>query len=127
MRTTIYLLLAARLAIPAGAQTSDSSQLNADGQRQSKKSGDAITVRGCVAKQNTDYLLMQPEQGNSYEIQGSKGIRLRQYLGQEVEVTGVEFPSLSTSSDYLARSGPATSITISVRSIRTLETRCTEN
>jgi hypothetical protein len=85
---------------------------------------DEITARGCVAKLSTDYVLDQPDQGNSYELQGSRKIRLRAYLGQEVEVTGEESPSLSTSSDFLTRTGSASPVTITVHSIKTLAKRC---
>ena len=113
-------MLALCLSISLSAQTSDSGQSTGN----AKKSKDEITARGCVAKQSTDYILTQADQGNSYELQGNKKIRLRNYLGQQVEVTGVQSPTLSTSSDYLARSGVATSVTITVNSIKTLSKRC---
>jgi hypothetical protein len=91
------------------------------------KSKSEITAKGCVAKQSTDYLLIQADQGNSYELQGSNKVRLKHYLGQEVEVTGVESPSMPTSSDYLARSGDATSVTITVHTIKTIQERCSGN
>lgn len=105
------------------AQAVDTSQPGAS-QDHSKKAKDQITVRGCVSKLNTDYILTQPEQGNSYELQGTRKLRLKTYLGQQVEVTGTESPSMSTSSDYLARSGSATPVTITVTSIKTLAKRC---
>jgi len=107
----------------AFARINETSQSSAADQH-SKKSKDEITVRGCVSKQNTDYLLMQPDQGNSYELQGK---RFGSYLGQEVEVTGEESPTMASSSDYLARSGAATSVTINVRTIKTVQKRCTSN
>ena len=94
------------------------------GQDSPKKAKDEITVTGCVSKLNTDYILAQPDKGNSYQLQGSRKIRLKAYLGQEVEITGVESPSLSTSSDYLSRSGVASPVTITVGSIKTLAKRC---
>lgn len=117
---TVVLLLCASFAF---AQTNEVSQSSAADQH-SKKSKDEITVRGCVSKQNTDYLLMQPDQGNSYELQGK---RFAAYLGQEVEVTGEESPTMASSSDYLTRSGAATSVTINVRTIKTVQKRCTSN
>jgi hypothetical protein len=86
-----------------------------------------ITVRGCVSKSSTDYILTQADQGNSYQLQGTKKLRFGPYLGQEVEVTGIESPTLSTSSDTLARGGTATSVTIRVYSIKTIEKRCSGN
>jgi hypothetical protein len=118
MAKTTILLLTLCLGISAAAQTTSANQ------PQSKKNKDEITARGCVTKQSTDYILTQADQGNSYELQGTKKLHLRNYLGQEVEVTGVESPTLSTSSDYLARSGVATSVTITVRSIKTIDKRC---
>jgi len=88
------------------------------------KAKDEITVRGCVAKLNTDYILTQPDQGNSYQLQGSRKLRLRTYLGQQVEVTGTESPSMSTSSDFLARTGSASPVTINITSIKTIDKRC---
>ena len=111
------------LSVLATAQAVDANQ-SAAGQDHPKKPKDQITVRGCVAKLNTDYILTQPEQGNSYELQGSRKLRLKPYLGQEVEVTGREGPSMSTSSDYLARAGSASPVTITVTSIKTIGKRC---
>jgi len=111
------------MSVLAAAQAVDANQ-SAAGQDHAKKPKDQITVRGCVGKLNTDYILTQPEQGNSYELQGSRKLRLRPYLGQEVEVTGSESPSMSTSSDYLARSGSASPVTITVTSIKTIGKRC---
>jgi hypothetical protein len=70
-----------------------------------------------------DYILIQPDQGNTYELQGSRKVRLGPYLGQEVEVTGVESPSMSTSSDFLMRTGSPSPVTISVHSIKSLAKR----
>jgi hypothetical protein len=120
MTKTIVVLLAC-LSVPLIAQTDQSASAD---QHPSKKSKDEITVSGCVSKSNTDYILMQTDPGNSYELQGSHKLRFRQYLGQKVEVTGVEAPSMSTSSDYLARSGAASPVTITVRSIKTISKRC---
>jgi Flp pilus assembly protein TadG len=92
----------------------------------SKKSKDQVTVTGCVSRQNTDYILMQPDQGNTYELERSSKQRLAPYLGQEVEVMGTEYPSMATSSDYLARSGVASPVTIRIASIKTIAKRCTE-
>jgi cellobiose phosphorylase len=125
-KTTIVVLLVC-FSISLMAQTADQNQSSAANQHQSKKAKDEITARGCVTKQSTDYLLVQAEEGNSYELQGSKKLKLRLYLGQEVEVTGVESATLGTSSDYLARSGVASPVTITVRSIKTIQKRCSGN
>jgi hypothetical protein len=115
------------LAIAAAAQTTNQSQSSGGDQPHSKKSKDEITVRGCLGKSSTDYILSQPDQGNSYELERGRKIRLGPYLGQEVEVTGTESPSMSTSSDYLARSGSASPVTIRVTSIKMIAKRCSAN
>lgn len=115
------LLFTLCLAVSLAAQTTSASQ------PQSKKNKDEVTVQGCLSRQSTDYILTQADQGNSYELQGTKKVRLGPYLGQQVEVTGIEAPTLSTSSDYLARSGVATSVTITVHSIKTIQKRCSGN
>lgn len=117
------ILLLTMLCVGFSASVQGANPPGAD-QDQPKRAKDVVTVRGCVGKQNTDYILIQPDQGNSYELQGSRKIRLKAYLGQQVEVTGTESPSLSTSSDYLARTGPASPVTIAVTSIKTIAKRC---
>ena len=111
------------IGISAAAQAGNANPSSAS-QDHPKKPKDQITVRGCVSKLNTDYILTQPDQGNSYELQGSRKLRLGPYLGKEVEVTGTESPSMSTSSDFLARSGSASPVTITVTSIKTIAKRC---
>jgi len=119
----IVMLAVLCVGISAAAQvgTGNQSDVSKD---HPKKPKDQITVRGCVSKLNTDYILTQPEQGNSYQLQGSRKLRLGPYLGQQVEVTGTESPSMSTSSDFLARTGSASPVTISVTSIKTIAKRC---
>lgn len=91
----------------------------------SKKSKDEVTVTGCVSRLNTDYILMQTDPGNSYELQSRK-VHFHDYLGQEVEVTGTKSPSMSTSSDFLTKAGPASPVTINVDSIKTVHKECSE-
>jgi len=112
-------MLCAALALTA--QTTDANQSSGANQSHSKKAKDEVTVRGCVSKSSTDYILTQPDQGNSYEL---LGMRFGRYLGQQVEVTGTESPSMSTSSDFLARTGSASPVTITVKSIKTIAKRC---
>lgn len=81
-------------------------------------------MTGCVAKQSGDYVLIQADQGNTYQLEKSRKLHLAQYLGQQVEVTGTEYPSMATGSDYLARTGVASPVTIRVRTIKTLAKRC---
>jgi hypothetical protein len=83
-----------------------------------------VTVRGCVSRSSGDYILMKDDPGNTYELHGTKGIRLKNYLGQRVEVTGRQLQTLSTSSDALNKTGSASPITINVRSIKTIDKQC---
>jgi cellobiose phosphorylase len=122
-RTTILLMVLCA-AVSVTAQTTNAGQSSSANQQHAKKSKDEITVRGCVSKLSTDYILTQPDQGNSYELQGSKKLRFGPYLGQQVEVTGTEAPSMATSSDYSARAGSPSPVTITVNSIKTIAKRC---
>jgi hypothetical protein len=83
-----------------------------------------VTVQGCVTRQNGDYVLIKQDPGNTYELQAHGKLKLHSYLGQRVEVTGKESPSLSTSSDAIARMGSASPVTITVSSIRAIDKEC---
>jgi hypothetical protein len=91
----------------------------------SKDSKGQITVEGCVGRSSGDYVLTKQNPGVTYELQGTGNIKLRNYLGQRVEVVGTEGPSMSSSSDAMNKTGSAASSTISVRSIRTVDKVCT--
>ncbi|HTZ97768.1 MAG TPA: hypothetical protein VMB18_15305 [Terriglobales bacterium] len=119
-------MLALCASISLAAQTGANQPANSD-QGQSKKHKDEVTVRGCVSKQNSDYILMQTDPGNAYQLEKSRNLHLAHYLGKEVEVTGRESPSMATSSDYLARSGVASPVTIRIRTIKTIAERCGAN
>lgn len=120
----IAIALALGVTIVA-AQTSSSPSTNTDQQNSAKKK-DIITARGCMAKQNSDYILLQADKGNSYQLERSHKVKFASYLGQQVEVTGRQYPSLATSSDYLSR-GVASPVTIRVRTIKTIAQRCSDN
>jgi hypothetical protein len=126
MSKTMILLAALFVSATAMPQTTGSTQSSTN-QQHSKKNKDQVTVRGCLGRSQTDYILMQPDQGNSYELERGRKLRLAPYLGQEVEVTGTEYPSMSTSSDFLARTGSASPVTIRVSSITTISKRCSTN
>ena len=83
-----------------------------------------VTVRGCVSRASGDYILFKQDPGVSYELQAPRKIRLRKYLGQRVEVTGLEGPTLSTSSDATNKMGSASSVTITISSIRAIDKEC---
>jgi hypothetical protein len=81
-----------------------------------------VTVQGCVTRSNGDYVLIRQDPGDTYELQASGKVKLHSYLGQRVEVTGKQSPSLSTSSDAESKSGSP--VTITVSSIKTLDKEC---
>jgi len=127
MGRAIFVLALLYMSVAATAQTTTPNPPPANQNHSSKKAKDEVTVRGCLGRSNTDYILTQPEQGNSYELERSRKLRLGPYLGQEIEVTGSESPSMSTSSDFLARSGSASPVTIRVTAIKTIQKRCSAN
>lgn len=91
----------------------------------SKVSKGQITLQGCVAISSGDYVLFKQYPAVTYELAtGKSKIKLGQYLGQQVEVTGNESPSLSTSSDYLTRAGSPSSVTLTITSIKTIKKWC---
>jgi hypothetical protein len=91
----------------------------------SKDSKGQVTVQGCVSRSSGDYILIKQDPGMTYQLQASGKIRLRHYLGQRVEATGSESPTMSTSSDALNKTGSAAPLTLTVASIRTIEKECT--
>jgi hypothetical protein len=93
----------------------------------SKDSKGQVTLQGCVSRSNGDYILMKQDPGVSYELQATGKTRLRKYLGQRVEVTGSESPTLSSSSDAMNKVGSAAPVTLTVTSIRTLDKECSEH
>jgi hypothetical protein len=81
-----------------------------------------ITVQGCVSRAAGDFILMQSDPANSFVLQPTRKIKLEPYLGQQVEVTGSESPTMSTSSNFRRR--PGSPVTIVVDSINTISKRC---
>lgn len=82
-------------------------------------------MQGCVGRFSGDYILSKQDPGVTYQLQATGKIKLRKYLGQRVEVTGSEAPTMSTSSDALNRSGSASPVTILIDSIKTVSKECT--
>ncbi len=120
-------LVAVLLALSSLMAQSNPDQSGIASKAHSKNSKRDVTVQGCVAMSfGGSYVLMQTDPGNTYELEkGSRKIKLGPHLGEYVEVTGWERPSLNTSSDALTRIGPASPVTIMVTSIRTIARRCT--
>ncbi|MGA9980257.1 MAG: hypothetical protein WBQ08_16685 [Candidatus Sulfotelmatobacter sp.] len=90
----------------------------------SKDAKEQVTVQGCVTRSSGDYILIRQDPGMTYELQPTGKTKLRRYLGQRVEVTGTESPSMSTSSDAMARMGSPASVTLTITSIKTIEKEC---
>jgi hypothetical protein len=101
------------------------AQDNSGGAVPSKDAKGQVTVRGCVSRQSGDYILLKQTPAVTYELQATGKIKLHQYLGQRVEVTGKEEPSLGTSSDATNRVSPSP-VTLTITSIRTLDKECSE-
>jgi len=95
------------------------------GQDNSKDSKGEVTMQGCVSRSSGDYTLTQTDPVKTYELQGTGKVKIGQYLGQQVEVTGRKSPSLSTSSDSMAKMGSPAPTTITVTSIKTIAKECT--
>jgi hypothetical protein len=98
---------------------------NPPSQNNSKDSKGQVTVQGCVSRSSGDYILMKQDPAVTYELQGSRKIRLRNYLGQRVEVTGIESPTMSSSSDAMNKVGSAAPVTLTITSIKTIDKDCT--
>ncbi|HXR15551.1 MAG TPA: hypothetical protein VN777_05005 [Terriglobales bacterium] len=120
MRTFWFVLL-----LSGGFLLAQDSNPSTTSQPKSKASKGEITVQGCVSRFSGDYILMKQDPAMTWELQATGKIRLRQYLGQRVEVTGKESPSMSTSSDALTRTGSAASVTLTIASIKTVAKECT--
>jgi hypothetical protein len=97
-------------------------EANQDQSQQSpKEKQGTVTVQGCVSRASGDFTLIQPDPSNTYVLRPSGKVKLDPYLGQQVEVTGSETPSMGTSSN---RGRPPAPITIVVTSIKTISKRC---
>ena len=110
--------------LSAGFLVAQDSNPNAPSQQNSKASKDEVTVEGCVSRRTGDYILQKQNPAGTYVLQATGKIKLGPYLGQRVEVTGTESPSLSTSSDALSRLGSPSPVTIRITSIRTVAKQC---
>ncbi|HMD15320.1 MAG TPA: hypothetical protein VKH18_01535 [Terriglobales bacterium] len=112
------LLLSGSFLLAQNSNPGNTSQQN------SKDSKGQVTIQGCVSRSSGDYVLIKQDPGMTYELQATGKIRLRQYLGQRVEVIGTESPSMMTSSDSLTRTGAPSSVTLTITSIKTLQKEC---
>jgi hypothetical protein len=120
VRKFLFVLLLSSSFLPA-----QDNNPGAAGEHQSKNAKGEVTVQGCVGRFSGDYILMKQDPGVTYQLQATGKIKLRKYLGQRVEVSGSEVPTMSTSSDALNRSGSASPVTILINSIKTISKECT--
>jgi len=91
-------------------------------QQPPKEKPGQVTAQGCVSRSTGDFILMQSDPGNSYVLRPTGKLKLDPFLGQQVEVTGGETPTMSSSSNYNRR--PAAAVTIVVDSIKTISKQC---
>lgn len=120
MRTlVIALLLSGSFLFAQDTNASNPSQ------HDSKGAKGQVTVQGCVSRESGDFVLIKQDPGMTYELQSTRKTKLSQYLGQRVEITGTEAPSMSTSSDTSARSGSPSPVTLTIASIKTISKECT--
>ena len=112
------------LLLSGGFLLAHDTNSNAMSQGNSKGSKGEETVQGCVGRSSGDYILIKQDPAITYELQATGKIKLRQYLGQRVEVTGKESPSMSTSSDALTKTGSAAPVTLTITSIKTIAKEC---
>jgi hypothetical protein len=92
-------------------------------QHDPKSSKGEITVQGCVSRSAGDFILMKHDPGMTYQLHAPGTINLTHYLGQQVEVTGKDSPSMSTSSNPSGSHG-SPSVALTITSIKTIEKRC---
>jgi len=117
------ILLCALVLLGSLLLAQDNAPANTNQQSGNDSKGQ-VTMRGCVSRSNGDYILMKQDPAVSYELQGTHKIRLRHYLGQRVEVTGSESPTMASSSDAMNKIGSAAPVTLTVTSIKTLDKSC---
>jgi hypothetical protein len=101
----------------------DNKPTNASQEKPKASKGEVI-VQGCVGSSSGDYVLVKQDPAFTYVIQSTGKIKLGQYLGQYVEATGKEVPTLSSSSDVLTRSGSPSADTLFVTAIKTIRKQC---
>jgi hypothetical protein len=100
------------------AQDNNSSAMSQDS---SKAPKGQVTIQGCVSRSSGDFVLIKQDPGITYELHATGKIKLSRYLGQRVEVSGTQAPSLSTSSDAARAQSP---VTLSISSIKTIDKEC---
>lgn len=112
------------LLLSGGILLAQDSTAAKDSQHKTKASKDEITIQGCVGRSSGDYVLTKQNPAMTYELQATGKTRLRNYMGQRVEVTGTEGPTMSSSSDALNKTGSASPVTLTITSIKTIDKQC---
>ncbi len=116
MKKIVAFLLVVLTSIVVTQAYSDDSQHNVQTTQ--------VIVQGCVSQSSTRDVLMEYS-GNSYVLESVGIFHPGDYLGQQVEVTGSESPTFSTSSTYAMSGAGIPSVTIKVHSIKTISAQCT--
>jgi len=116
MRTLLCALLLSGSFLLAQDSKAPADQTDSKGQ---------VTLQGCVGRSSGDYVLTKQNPAITYQLQATHKIRLSHYLGQRVEVSGREGPTMSTSSDAMNKTGSAASVSLTVTSIKTIDKECT--
>ena len=114
----LVLLLSSSFLLAQDNNPGTSSQQNAKGSK------GEITVQGCVDRSRGSYVLIKQDPGMTYGLRATRKIKLGQYLGQQVEVTGQESPYMPNSSDALGRQGTPASVTLTITAIKTISKQC---
>ena len=106
------------------AQDGTSANTN---KREAKDPKGQVTLQGCVSRSNGDFVLMKQNPAITYQLQATNKIKLSHYMGQRVEATGSESPTMSTSSDSMNKVGSAAPVTLTITSIKTIAKGCTQS
>ena len=102
--------------------TAQTNQGNPEHPPQNQKG--QVTVKGCVSRLSGHYILVQSDPSNSYVLEAAGKIDVARYLGQQVEVTGVESHTSPSSSHSIRETGGGPQVTILVDSIKIISKRC---
>jgi hypothetical protein len=120
LAVSLTIIFAASLMWAQSDQSSASNQPS----NNSNNNG-TVTVRGCVSMLNGDYVLSKQDPGNTYQLQKGEKVKLRNYLGHRVEITGTKSTTMPTSEDAInGRAGSASPVTITIKSIKTISKEC---
>lgn len=125
MKTLLFVtvLLSGALLVAQNSTAANNDQRTA---QNVPDSHGKIDVIGCVSMFSGDYTLMKDNPSITYELQGNGKIKLHDYLGHRVEVTGRQQESLSTSSDAMDKEGSPSPLTIKISSIKSLDKECSQ-